>query len=98
MPKMLTTLLFVMLTLAACSSSATLVRKDPTGGRVDLRGPYMPAMADARLLMVDHCHGRYDAVELGDSVDFRCRKSPAAATQGAVAAAEAAPAPNARGL
>ena len=62
MLKNLTTAAFVMLTLSACSSSASLVRKDTLGGRVQLAGAYMPAMADARMLMVEHCNGRYDAV------------------------------------
>jgi hypothetical protein len=73
MPKNLTTAAFVMLTLCACSSSASLVRKDPIGGRVQLAGAYMPAMADARMLMTEHCNGRYEAVEVGHAVEFRCK-------------------------
>jgi hypothetical protein len=34
----------------------------------------MRAMSDARLMMVEHCRGRIDMVELGDSVEFRCRR------------------------
>ena len=56
----------------ACSSSARLVKQDARGGRVQLQGAYMPAMADARMLMVEHCDGRYQATELGDTVEFRC--------------------------
>jgi uncharacterized lipoprotein len=73
MLKSLTTAALLMLTLSACSSSASLVRKDTIGGRVQLEGAYMPAMADAQLLMVDHCHGRYEAMELGDAVEFHCK-------------------------
>lgn len=62
------------LTFCACSSSASIVRKDAIGGRVQLDGAYMPAMSDARMLMVEHCNGRFDAVELGDAVEFHCRE------------------------
>ena len=75
MLKTLTTAAFVMLTLSACSSSANLVRKDAgIGGRVQLAGAYMPAMSDARMVMLDACHGRFEFVELGDAVEFRCKR------------------------
>jgi hypothetical protein len=64
---------FVMLTLSACSSSANLVRKDPRGGRVELEGAYVPAMSDARMLMVEHCGGRFEYVELGEKLELRCK-------------------------
>jgi hypothetical protein len=64
--------LLVMLPLSACSSSAYLVRKQPFGGRVQLDGAYMPAMSAARMLMVEHCNGRYQARELGNAVEFEC--------------------------
>jgi hypothetical protein len=73
MTKNLLTAAFALLALSACSTSAQLVRKDAVGGRVELQGAYMPAMAEARALMVDHCYGRYDMLELGDAVEFRCR-------------------------
>jgi hypothetical protein len=76
------TLVFAISTLSACSSSASLVRKDALGGRVQLAGAYVPAMGDARMLMVEHCHGRYDAMEVGEAVEFRCR-SGAAGSAGA---------------
>jgi hypothetical protein len=63
----------LMTSLCACSVGATLVRKDQTGGTVQLGGAYMRAMGDARLLMVEHCGGRVDTVELGESIEFRCR-------------------------
>jgi hypothetical protein len=64
-----------MLTLSACSSSASLVRKDAIGGRVQLTGAYMPAMGDARMLMTEHCNGRYEAVEVSSAVEFHCKGS-----------------------
>ena len=64
-----------ILALSACSSSAMLVRKDQAGGRIALQGAYMPAMGDARMLMVEHCGGRFEAHELGDSVEFRCQRA-----------------------
>lgn len=66
----------LLTTLAACSS-ASLVRKDPGGGRVLLDGPYMGALAEARVLMAEHCRGRSDAIEVGDGLEFRCRETAA---------------------
>jgi hypothetical protein len=73
-------IVFVMLTLTigvgslvACSSGAHLVRKDELGGRVQLQGAYMPAMGDARMLMVEHCQGHFEYEELGRAVEFRCK-------------------------
>jgi hypothetical protein len=63
---------FVMLILSACSGTAQLVRNDGVGGRVVLQGAYMPAMADARLLMAEHCDGRYTMTENHSVVEFRC--------------------------
>lgn len=65
----------LMMSLSACSAGASLVRKDSSGGRVVLEGAYMRAMGDARMLMVEHCGGRVDAVELGNSLEFRCRRA-----------------------
>ncbi|MFI5307469.1 MAG: hypothetical protein ACHQ53_08965, partial [Polyangiales bacterium] len=76
--KNLTTTLFLMLTLSACSSGAQLVRKDAAGGRVALQGAYMPAMADARMLMTEHCDGRYAMTERDGAVEFRCAGQGAA--------------------
>jgi hypothetical protein len=73
MLKHLTATALVMLTLSACSSSASLVRKDAIGGRVRLVGAYMPAMSDARMLMVEHCNGRFEMVEREDALEFRCK-------------------------
>jgi hypothetical protein len=63
-----------ILALSACSSSASLARRDTMGGRVQIAGAYMPAMADARMLMVDACRGRFDYVEVGSAVEFRCKR------------------------
>jgi hypothetical protein len=81
MLKTTLTAALVMLTLSACSSSASLARRDTMGGRVQLAGAYMPAMADARMLMVDACHGRFEYVDVGGAVEFRCnnRSVPQAA-------------------
>lgn len=68
-----------MIGLAGCGASATTVRHDAHGGRIALEGPYMSAMREARALMVEHCGGRFDAMELGRSVDFRCREAVIAA-------------------
>ena len=88
MTKLLMTV-FVMMSLTigvgslvACSSSASLIRRDQIGGRVQLHGAYMPAMADARMLMVERCRGRFDSVELGDAVEFRCKTHAAEQSTG----------------
>jgi hypothetical protein len=39
----------------------------------------MPAMADARVLMTEHCDGRYRAEELKDALEFRCAQHSAPA-------------------
>jgi hypothetical protein len=75
--KTLATLVLVTLTLVGCSSGAQLVRKDGLGGRVALQGAYMPAMADARVLMTEHCDGRYQMVDLGHALEFRCTRQAA---------------------
>jgi len=69
------TLSFVVVALSACSSSAALVRRDAVGGRIALQGAYMPAMADARMLMTEHCDGRYQMVELRGAIEFHCGQS-----------------------
>jgi len=56
-----------------CANGASFVRKDAVGGRLALHGGYMPAMADARLMMAEHCQGPVDALERGANVEFRCR-------------------------
>lgn len=52
------TLSFAVLT-GACSSTATVVRRDPAGGQLTLQGPYVPAMEEARAQMFEHCQGRF---------------------------------------
>ena len=59
--------------LGACSSGASLVRKDALGGRVRLEGAYMPAMSEARMVMLEHCRGRFGYRELNGEVVFRCQ-------------------------
>jgi hypothetical protein len=69
----------LILTLCACGGSASITRKDHIGGSVQLAGAYMPAMSDARLLMAEHCNGRFQASELDHVLEFRCRASAARA-------------------
>jgi hypothetical protein len=57
-----------------CAGRASLVRSDVNGGRVVLQGAYMASMADARLLMGEHCRGSADVAELGAQLEFRCRE------------------------
>ena len=86
------TAVLVMLTLAlavaGCSSSAQLVRRDAAGGRVALQGAFMPAMGEARVLMAEHCHGRFEAVEQGSKVEFRCLNGAGGESAVQVASAE----------
>jgi hypothetical protein len=63
----------VALALVGCSSGAQLVRQDARGGRIALHGAYMPAVADARLLALEHCQGRFQLLELGHAVEYQCR-------------------------
>jgi hypothetical protein len=88
MTRMFLTTTLALLTLSACSS-ATLVRKDRVGGRIVLDGAYMPAAADARLLMAEHCGGRVDIAEIGNALEFRCRGA-----EGAEVLASGGPAAN----
>jgi hypothetical protein len=48
---------------------------------VQLQGAYMPAMSEARMLMVEHCAGRFETIEHGDMVDFRCVHSDVTSRQ-----------------
>jgi hypothetical protein len=82
---------FALLGLSACSTGAAMVRKDAGGGRVELHGAYMPAMGEARELMVDHCYGRYDMVEVRDAVEFRCRHAHGAAPDSKLVASSDVP-------
>ena len=51
--------IFTAVGLAACSGTAHIVRADAHGGTVQLEGPYMDSVAAARLLMAEHCDGRF---------------------------------------
>lgn len=75
MKTTLITLILLTLMATGCAGSAQLARKDSTGGTVALEGPYMPAMGEARMLMVEHCGGRFTATEQGERVSFRCRSA-----------------------
>ena len=76
---------FVMFALSACSGTAQLVRRDvehgtTAGGRIELHGAYMTAMADAQVLMTERCGGRYiwwhpmnaQLDEHKETVEFQC--------------------------
>jgi hypothetical protein len=81
----LTVFVTMTLTIAVGSevarrSGASVVRTDAMGGRVQLVGAYMPAMADARVLMFELCHRRYEYVELDQAVEFRCAADAEAAS------------------
>ena len=54
----------------ACGATATLVRHEPGGGQMVLRGPYMPAMHEAPVWMLEHCMGRFVVKEGKDSRDL----------------------------
>ena len=73
MLKTLTAILFLSVTLNACSSTASLVRADAVGGRVQLQGAYMPAVSAARTVMVESCRGRFEYAQVGSALEFRCR-------------------------
>ncbi|MDD9940514.1 MAG: hypothetical protein OXU20_05575 [Myxococcales bacterium] len=62
------------LALGGCGS-AQLLRGHENGGQVSLAGGYMPAMAKARMVMLDHCGGRFSHIERGETVDFTCSTS-----------------------
>jgi len=75
--------------LGACGS-AQLVQGHHSGGKLVLSGGYMPAMGEARMLMLEHCDGRFNYVEEGQGVDFTCTDKLRAtlATPDALAAQE----------
>ena len=70
-------------------SGASIVHADQLGGRVQLTGAYMPAMADARALIAKHCGDRFEFVQSSETVDFRCTAPSAAQTAGATVLAMA---------
>ena len=42
------------------------------------------------MLMVEHCNGRYEAMEVGEAVEFRCKAGKAFATQPTTSGSELA--------
>ena len=70
-------------------SGASIVHADQLGGRVQLNGAYMPAMADARALIAKHCGDRFEFVQSSETVEFRCTAPSAAQTAGATVLAMA---------
>jgi len=65
--------------IGCAGGTAQLVQRHADGGRVKLTGAYMPAMGEARMVMLEHCEGRFDYLEQGETVAFECRV-PAAPT------------------
>jgi hypothetical protein len=69
-------LVLILSTLSVGCGTASMVRPDARGGRIELDGGYMPSMSEARVLMAEHCGGRYDVHEeaAGGAVEFTCRR------------------------
>ncbi|MDD9966149.1 MAG: hypothetical protein OXR73_08000 [Myxococcales bacterium] len=65
--------LLTFITLTGCGS-AQLVQHRADGGRVALSGGYMPSMGKARMVMLEHCEGRFSYTERNDAVDFVCER------------------------
>lgn len=72
--KKISSLILILSVISAGCGTASMVRPDARGGRLELDGAYMPAMSEARLLMAEHCGGRFIADEHEDGhVEFTCR-------------------------
>lgn len=69
-------LVLILSTISVGCGTASMVRPDARGGRIELDGAYMQSMSEARVLMAEHCGGRFDAHEdaTGQSVEFTCRR------------------------
>jgi hypothetical protein len=63
------------LTLTACGT-ASLARRDASGGHVALAGGYMRAMSEARLLVAETCMGHFDVSEFQHGLSFQCQNAP----------------------
>jgi hypothetical protein len=62
-----TAFIFMSLTvLGGCSASMQVVRKDARGGEIAVWGATMPAQAQARHAMLEHCQGRFAVAALRD--------------------------------
>ncbi len=69
--------LFILLslTLSACGT-ANVARRDLNGGQVALSGGYMSSVRNARVLMAEECHGRFDVSDyLEHGMTFRCQQA-----------------------
>jgi hypothetical protein len=64
--------LVVSMILTACGT-ATVARRDATGGQIALSGGYMPAMRAARTLMAEDCHGAFDVSDFQHGLHYRCQ-------------------------
>ena len=58
-------LLAAALVLGGCAGApgAWLVRKTPTGGVVEVEGPYMERTAKAMIVMAVHCDGPFEVLD-----------------------------------
>ena len=74
MKKTLFTLVMTCLVLGGCGG-AHLVAGHAGGGKIELSGGYMPAMSEARMVMVEHCDGRFDFIERSGRILFTCADS-----------------------
>lgn len=62
----------LIIALGGCASGAKLEGVSRHGGNARLHGAYMPAVGAARVLMAEHCAGRFVMQEQGDVLLFRC--------------------------
>ena len=67
-------LVFASIIATGCGQATTLTKVDHAGS-IALEGSYMGAMGDARLMMAEHCQGRFDVIELDHAVAYQCRNS-----------------------
>lgn len=65
--------ILLSLTLAACGT-ASVARRDSTGGQVALHGGYMHSVREARVLMAEACKGHFDVSEFQHGLSFQCRE------------------------
>lgn len=60
--------------LGACGG-AQFVKQDARSGRIHVDGGFMHSMRRARVLMVEHCHGRFEVTRYsqdGAELEYTC--------------------------
>ena len=60
-----------LMCFAGCAGEVQLVERHANGGTLFLRGPSAPAAAEARILMAEHCGGRFLIKESSESAGFQ---------------------------